>query len=79
MTDKNYQGRNFNHLNPVLEDSATGVAAGALTAHLKKDIDLFQGEHLNNPCVIHTKYLGNSILIGGSVTTAMFRSLVSKL
>lgn len=68
IKDKNFQGRNFNHLNPALEDSATGLAAGALAAHFKMDINLFQGSRLNNPCVIHTKYLGNNILVGGNIT-----------
>ena len=67
MPDKSYHGRNFNHLNTELEDVATGVAAGALTAYLKKDIDIFQGTKLNNRCIIHTKYLGDNILIGGNV------------
>ena len=41
--DGTFEGRNFNHLDPRLEDSATGVAAGALTALLGLGIRLRQG------------------------------------
>ena len=68
ISDSSYLGRNFNHSIPEREDIATGVAAGALSAFLKKDIDVFQGNNLNNPCVIHTKYSNDNILIGGNVT-----------
>jgi PhzF family phenazine biosynthesis protein len=69
MADGTHQGRNFNHLNATLEDQATGVAAGALTAHLKKNIVLLQGTKLNNQCVMRTRYSSNNILIGGNVTS----------
>jgi PhzF family phenazine biosynthesis protein len=57
-----YEGRNFNHLDPALEDSATGVAAGALTALLGRGIDLYQG---GQRCLIRTRIDGDAILIGG--------------
>jgi PhzF family phenazine biosynthesis protein len=60
--------RNFNHLNPLLEDVATGVSAGALATHLKRDINLHQGSILNNPCLIQTKFLGDMVLVGGRVS-----------
>lgn len=67
LNDNSYAGRNFNHLDPILEDPATGVAAGALTAYLQHGIHLYQGSLTNNPCVIHTEILNNLISIGGSV------------
>lgn len=44
-----YEGRNFNHLDPALEDSATGVAAGALTALLGHGILLRQAGRRGAP------------------------------
>jgi len=69
LTGNSYSGRNFNHLDPLLEDSATGVAAGAITAYVKCSINLHQGYVTNNPCIIHTKFINNKILIGGTVTS----------
>ena len=57
-----YEGRNFNHLDPAHEDSATGVAAGALTVLLERGIRLHQG---GGRCLIHTRVDGDAILIGG--------------
>jgi PhzF family phenazine biosynthesis protein len=62
MGDGVYEGRNFNHLVPAHEDSATGVAAGALTALLGRGIGLHQG---GGRCLIHTRVDGDAILIGG--------------
>jgi PhzF family phenazine biosynthesis protein len=62
MGERVYEGRNFNHLDPALEDSATGVAAGALTALLGRGIDLYQG---GQRCLIRTRIDGDAILIGG--------------
>ncbi|WP_342119516.1 PhzF family phenazine biosynthesis protein [Pseudoduganella sp. OTU4001] len=64
--DGSFEGRNFNHLDPALEDSATGVAAGALTVHLGRSLDLYQGAHLGQPCLLRTQLDGNRILIGGA-------------
>lgn len=61
-----FEGRNFNHLDPVLEDSATGVAAGALSAWLGTGLTLYQGEMLGNPCRIVTHIEGEEIFIGGA-------------
>lgn len=59
------EGRNLNHLDPALEDSATGVAAGALTVHLGRSLDLYQGAMLGQPCLIRTQLKAERILIGG--------------
>lgn len=61
-----YAGRNFNHLDPALEDSATGVAAGALTALLGQGLTLYQGAASGQPCVIRTRLDGAAILVGGA-------------
>jgi len=61
-----FEGRNFNHLDPALEDSATGVAAGALSAWLGTGLTLYQGEPLGNPCRIVTRIEGEEIFIGGA-------------
>jgi PhzF family phenazine biosynthesis protein len=60
-----YEGRNFNHLEPALEDSATGVAAGALTALLGHGIVLRQGKATGRACLIRTRVEGDAILVGG--------------
>jgi PhzF family phenazine biosynthesis protein len=64
--DGAFEGRNFNHLDPALEDSATGVAAGALTLHLGRSLDLYQGAHLGQPCLLRTRLDGDRIRIGGA-------------
>ena len=58
------EGRNFNHLDPLLEDSATGVAAGALVALLGHGLLLRQGRARGNDCVIHTALEGDAVLVG---------------
>jgi PhzF family phenazine biosynthesis protein len=65
-----YEGRNFNHLDPALEDSATGVAAGALTALLGHGIVLRQGRASGRACLIRTQIEGDAILVGGLVELA---------
>lgn len=67
--DGEYEGRNFNHLDPRLEDSATGVAAGALTALLGHGLVLRQGRATGPDCVIRTRVEGDAILVGGMVET----------
>lgn len=62
-----YMGRNFNHLDPKLEDPATGVAAGALANYLQRDIKLRQGSSLGNPCEITAIFEEERISIGGKV------------
>jgi predicted PhzF superfamily epimerase YddE/YHI9 len=68
--DGRYEGRNFNHLDPALEDSATGVAAGALTALLGHGITLLQGRRVNRDCLIRTRVEPDGILIGGRADLA---------
>lgn len=63
------EGRNFNHLDPAMEDGATGVAAGALAVHLGADVTLYQGANLGQPCRIHARAASagaERILIGGA-------------
>lgn len=64
-----YEGRNFNHLDPAGEDCATGVAAGALSAWLGRSLVLLQGAMLGNPCRILTRVDGKDIHIGGATQT----------
>lgn len=66
LPDGTLEGRNFNHLDPALEDSATGVAAGALTVHLGRALVLRQGANTGQPCVLRTELDGEHILIGGA-------------
>lgn len=61
-----YEGRNFNHIDAALEDSATGVAAGALAAWLRHDLVLLQGAALGNPCRILARVEGDTIWVGGA-------------
>lgn len=63
--DGDLEGRNFNHLDPQLEDAATGVAAGALTVLFKQSINLYQGANMGQPCLLRTARDGNSIQVGG--------------
>lgn len=70
LGDGLYEGRNFNHLDPALEDSATGVAAGALTVLLGRGIELRQGRATGRDCLIRTRVEGESILVGGRVELA---------
>ncbi|MES2295835.1 MAG: PhzF family phenazine biosynthesis protein [Pseudomonadota bacterium] len=65
-----YAGRNFNHLDPAAEDSATGVAAGALSLHLGRALTLYQGSA--QPCVMHTSVEGDSVLVGGATEIVAF-------
>ena len=59
------EGRNFNHLEPGLEDSATGVAAGALTLALGHGLTLRQGRATGRNCLIRTALEGDAVLVGG--------------
>lgn len=61
-----FEGRNFNHLDPAREDVATGVAAGALCAWLERDIVVHQGAGCGNPCTLLARIDGQSILVGGA-------------
>lgn len=64
--ESEYEGRNFNHLDAVLEDSATGVAAGALSAWLGYGLTMLQGHSTGNPCRIRTRVDGETIYVGGA-------------
>ena len=68
--DGTYEGRNFNHLDPALEDTATGAAAGALTAMLGRGIALRQGRAVGSANLIRTRADGADILVGGRVQAA---------
>ena len=63
--DGQVEGRNFNHLEPGLEDSATGVAAGALTLALGHGLTLRQGRATGRACLIRTALAGGAVLVGG--------------
>ena len=64
-TSNHLEGRNFNHLDPQLEDSATGVAAGALTVLLSHGLTLRQGRATGRDCLIRTRIEGGAVLVGG--------------
>jgi PhzF family phenazine biosynthesis protein len=68
--DGDYEGRNFNHLDPVLEDSATGVAAGALSVALGQGLVLRQGRATGRDCLIRTRFDGTALLVGGTAELA---------
>ena len=70
LGDNEVEGRNFNHLDPLFEDSATGVAAGALTALLGHGLLLRQGRARGIDCVIRTALDGDAVLVGGRVRSA---------
>jgi PhzF family phenazine biosynthesis protein len=64
------EGRNFNHLAPSLEDSATGVAAGALAVALGRDLIVRQGRATGRDCLIRARAEHGAILVGGSAEAA---------
>ena len=64
------EGRNFNHLAPGLEDSATGVAAGALAVALGRGVTVRQGRATGRDCLIRARVEDGSILVGGSAEAA---------
>lgn len=66
-TSTHVEGRNFNHLDPRLEDSATGVAAGALTVLLGHGLTLRQGRATGHDCMIQTLIKDGDVLVGGRV------------
>lgn len=68
--DGRYEGRNFNHLDPRLEDSATGVAAGALSVLLGRAITLLQGRATGRACLIRTRVEGGKVFVGGRADLA---------
>jgi PhzF family phenazine biosynthesis protein len=64
------EGRNFNHLAPSLEDSATGVAAGALAVALGRDLSVRQGRATGRDCLIRARVEDGAILVGGAAEAA---------
>ncbi len=70
LPDGRFEGRNFNHLDPALEDSATGVAAGALAALLGRGIELLQGRATGRACLLTVRLEDGRILVGGRVERA---------
>ena len=65
-----FEGRNFNHLDPALEDSATGVAAGALALALGGDLLLRQGRATGRDCLIRARFEDGAVLVGGAAAQA---------
>jgi PhzF family phenazine biosynthesis protein len=69
-----FEGRNFNHLDPALEDSATGVAAGALAAApghaMGNQLLLRQGRATGRDCLIRARIEADAILVGGRAEMA---------
>ena len=67
--ENEFEGRNFNHLDPAQEDSATGVAAGALAWHLQQSLRLHQGHVTQQPCLIQvqTSPAEGKLWVGGMV------------
>ena len=78
LDDGRFEGRNFNHLDPGLEDSATGVAAGALTALLGHAITLLQGRATGQACLIKTRVEDGAILVGGRAEPAAVVESIAK-
>jgi predicted PhzF superfamily epimerase YddE/YHI9 len=66
LEDGEYAGRNFNHLDPALEDSASGVAAGALSVLRQRGLTLYQGEATGQPCMVRTRFEDGQVLVGGA-------------
>jgi PhzF family phenazine biosynthesis protein len=64
------EGRNFNHLDPRLEDGATGVAAGALAVALQHDVVLRQGRATGRDCLIRARVEDGAVLVGGAAERA---------
>jgi len=62
------EGRNFNHIELALEDSATGVAAGALTLLLGQALTMRQGRATGHACSIRTALEVDAVLVGGLVS-----------
>jgi len=70
LGDGQYEGRNFNHLDPAREDCATGVAAGALAWHLQAPLSMHQGYVTQQPCRIEVQLENGLVRVGGMVQTS---------
>jgi len=66
LNEDTVEGRNFNHLDPGLEDAATGVAAGALAVALGRNLTVRQGRATGHDCLIKTRVEADAILVGGA-------------
>jgi len=66
LDETTVEGRNFNHLDPSLEDSATGVAAGALAVALGQNLAVRQGRATGHDCLIRARVEDDAILVGGA-------------
>jgi PhzF family phenazine biosynthesis protein len=76
LPDGACEGRNFNHVDATMEDSATGVAAAALTLHLGRDLTVYQGAALGQPCVLRTRLEGShQVLLGGAIEPVDYKEL----
>jgi PhzF family phenazine biosynthesis protein len=64
------EGRNFNHLEPRLEDGATGVAAGALAVALGRGLTVRQGRATGRDCLIRARVEDGAVLVGGAAERA---------
>jgi hypothetical protein len=65
---KCWAGRNFNHLESHLEDTATWVAAGALALVLEQSMTLLQDDALARPCSLLARYVDGGVQVGGGMT-----------
>jgi PhzF family phenazine biosynthesis protein len=70
LDDATFEGRNFNHLDPALEDGATGVAAGALAVALGRGLLLRQGRAAGRDCLIRVRVEDDAVLVGGAAVQA---------
>jgi PhzF family phenazine biosynthesis protein len=70
LDDATFEGRNFNHLDPALEDGATGVAAGALAVALGRGLLLRQGRAVGRDCLIRARVEDGAVLVGGAAAPA---------
>jgi PhzF family phenazine biosynthesis protein len=70
LDEATFEGRNFNHLDPALEDGATGVAAGALTVALGRGLLLRQGRATGGDCLIRARIEDGAVLVGGAAGQA---------
>lgn len=61
-----FEGRNFNHADPAQEDSATGVAAGALALHLGHALEIRQGAATGQDCLLHAAPSPSGVTVGGA-------------
>jgi PhzF family phenazine biosynthesis protein len=70
LDDTTVEGRNFNHLDSALEDSATGVAAGALAVALGHGLTVRQGRATGRDCLVRARVEDGAILVGGAAEPA---------